>query len=141
MGSPPTSPFDCLEELKSYRRIQESRVRQQVFKEQVTGKVWPHGWRDIQILVHINDRIYAIEMDQQLAGIAAAPQAQPAECKPLSPLAEKVNRLSEVDRHLLRNFGDKFITLLKRRVLGDNNDAEDLEIKPENEKSETPERD
>jgi hypothetical protein len=112
-----------------------------VFKEQVTGKVWPHGWRDIQILVHINDRIYAMGMDQQLAGIAAAAQAEPAECKPLSPLAEKVNRLSEVDRHLLRDCGDKFITLIKKQVLGDNNDAEDLEIKPENEKSETPDRD
>ena len=141
MCSPPTSPFDSLEELKSYRRIQESRVRQQVFKEQVTGKVWPHGWRDMQILVHINDRIYAMEMDQQLARIAAAAQAQPAECKSLSPLAEQVNQLSEVDLHLLRDLGDKFITLIKRQVLGDNNDAEDLEIKPEAKKSETPDRD
>jgi hypothetical protein len=95
----------------------------------------------MQILVHINDRIYAMEMDQQLARIAAAAPAQPAECQPLSPLAEQVNQLIEVDLYLLRDLGDKFITLLKNQVLGDNNDAEDLEIKPEAEKSETPDRD
>ena len=138
MGSPPISRFDFLEELESCFRTQESRVRRMLFKERVTGKLCSHGWRDIQVLVQIIDKINAPKQFVRNAPEAPPP---PAECTPLSPLAEQVNQLSEVDRHQLRDFGDKFIKLIQNQGLGDTNVKEDVEIKPGTEKSETPEGD
>jgi hypothetical protein len=141
MGSPPTSPFNALEALKSCWLMQESRVRRMLSKERITGKVSLNLGREVQILVQIINETHTMERDEQLAPIAVGALTPSSEGKPLSPLAEKVNQQSEVDRNLLGDWGDKFITLLKKQVLGDNNDTEDLEIKLEAKKSETPDRD
>jgi hypothetical protein len=80
--------------------------------------MWPPLNRDLGVVVSIGEILQKRELTEKLL-ISRGPREAPL----LSPLGERVQQLSDVDKHLIRDYGLKLLTLLRKKAAGNGSAA------------------
>lgn len=83
--------------------------------EKKTGMPVPFWYQDMGVLTDVATILQKTEAGDKLLGIHAE-NRKPAEEPPLSPEAQRIAELSDVDRSLLREAGEKFKILLTHHL-------------------------
>ncbi len=103
-------------------------VASEVALESDSGRLLPQTSRDVEALFDIATAIAKMEAGTELLKMRAS-MNQP-QGAPLSPAAQELSDLNEVDRHLLRAAAEKYISITRRELESNRNAEIVVEAQP-----------